>query len=172
MTRGVSERYVREVDGIRLPRNVVVGHGVRDEVLDVIDDLHLQGRPLFVTSPTPREVADPIAADFEAAGIEPAIVTIQKATFAAVERVIEVAEAEEVTYLVGIGGGRPSISRNWPATTSIWASSLSADGGQPRRDRQQSRLPCRTGIPCHSVAAEPPLAVVADTGILAEAPWS
>ncbi|MEF8774663.1 MAG: NAD(P)-dependent glycerol-1-phosphate dehydrogenase, partial [Halobacteriales archaeon] len=42
---------------IRLPRNVVVGHEALTKVGEVVEDLHLQGRPLVVTSPTPRAVA-------------------------------------------------------------------------------------------------------------------
>ncbi|WP_226004317.1 NAD(P)-dependent glycerol-1-phosphate dehydrogenase [Natrinema salinisoli] len=156
---------------IRLPRNVVVGHGVRDEVVDVVDDLHLQGRPLFVTSPTPRTVAaDPIAADFEAAGIDPAIVTIEKATFDAVERVIETAEAEEASYLVGIGGGK-AIDIAKLASHHLDMGFLSVPTAASHDGIVSNRGSVPDGDSRHSVAAEPPLAVVADTGILADAPW-
>ena len=47
---------------IRLPRNVVVGHGVLGETVAAVEELHLAGRPLVVTSPTPREVAGSVPA--------------------------------------------------------------------------------------------------------------
>ncbi len=156
---------------IRLPRNVVVGHGVIDEVVDVIGDLHLQGRPLFVTSPTPKRVAaDPIAADLRAAGIEPAIVTIETATFDAVERVIEAAEAEDVTYLVGVGGGK-AIDIAKMASDHLSMGFLSVPTAASHDGIVSNRGSVPDGDTRHSVAAEPPLAVVADTEILAEAPW-
>ncbi|QLG49398.1 NAD(P)-dependent glycerol-1-phosphate dehydrogenase [Natrinema halophilum] len=156
---------------IRLPRNVVVGHGVRSAVVDVVDDLHLQGRPLFVTSPTPREVAaDPIAADFEAAGIEPKIVTVEKATFDAVERVIEVAEAEGAAYLVGIGGGK-AIDIAKMASYHLEMGFLSVPTAASHDGIVSNRGSVPDGDSRHSVAAEPPLAVVADTATLADAPW-
>ncbi|QFU81571.1 NAD(P)-dependent glycerol-1-phosphate dehydrogenase [Natronorubrum aibiense] len=156
---------------IRLPRNVVVGHGVIDQVVDVIDDLHLQGRPLFVTSPTPREVAaEPIVAAFEATGVEPAIVTIETATFDAVERVIETAEAEDVSYLVGIGGGK-AIDIAKMASYHLEMGFCSVPTAASHDGIVSNRGSVPDGDSRHSVAAEPPLAVIADTEILADAPW-
>ncbi|AFZ74766.1 NAD(P)-dependent glycerol-1-phosphate dehydrogenase [Natronobacterium gregoryi] len=156
---------------IRLPRNVAVGHGVLDEVVEIVDDLHLQGRPLFVTSPTPREVAaEPIAADFEAAGIDPAVVTIESATFDSVETVIEVAEAEDASYLVGIGGGK-AIDIAKMASHHLSMGFLSIPTAASHDGIVSNRGSVPDGDTRHSVAAEPPLAVVADTAVLAEAPW-
>ena len=42
---------------IRLPRNVVIGHGVIEQTADAVADLHISGRPLVVTSPTAGDVA-------------------------------------------------------------------------------------------------------------------
>ncbi|WP_254765758.1 NAD(P)-dependent glycerol-1-phosphate dehydrogenase [Salinilacihabitans rarus] len=156
---------------IRLPRNVVVGHGVRSQTVDVVDDLHLQGRPLFVTSPTPREVAaDPIAADFEAAGLDPTLVTVEEATFGAVEEVIETAEAEGASYLVGIGGGK-AIDIAKMASDHLDMGFLSVPTAASHDGIVSNRGSVPEGDTRHSVAAEPPLAVVADTEILANAPW-
>ncbi len=156
---------------IRLPRNVVVGHGARSSVVDVVDDLHLQGQPLFVTSPTPREVAaEPIAADFEATGIDPAIVSVESATFDAVETVIEAAEAEEAAYLVGVGGGK-AIDIAKMASDHLGIGFLSVPTAASHDGIVSNRGSVPDGNSRHSVAAEPPLAVIADTEILAKAPW-
>ncbi|ELY51393.1 NAD(P)-dependent glycerol-1-phosphate dehydrogenase [Natronorubrum bangense] len=156
---------------IRLPRNVVVGHGVIDQVVDVIDDLHLHGRPLFVTSPTPRKVAaEPIVAAFEATSVDPAVVTIEKATFDAVERVIETANAEDVSYLVGIGGGK-AIDIAKMASYHLEMGFCSVPTAASHDGIVSNRGSVPDGDTRHSVAAEPPLAVIADTEILADAPW-
>ena len=156
---------------IRLPRNVVVGHGVVDEVVAVVDDLHLDGRPLLVTSPTPRELAaEPIAADFATAGVDPAIVTVETASFESVERVIEAAEAEDVSYLIGVGGGK-AIDIAKMASDHLSMGFLSVPTAASHDGIVSNRGSVPEGDSRHSVAAEPPLAVVADTGILAEAPW-
>ncbi|WP_126662113.1 NAD(P)-dependent glycerol-1-phosphate dehydrogenase [Haloterrigena salifodinae] len=156
---------------IRLPRNVVVGHGVIDRVVDVVDDLHLQGRPLFVTSPTPKDVAaDPIATDFEAAGIDPAVVTVETASFEAVEDVIEAAEAAEASYLIGIGGGK-AIDIAKMASHHLEMGFLSVPTAASHDGVISNRGSVPDGDTRHSVAAKPPLAVVADTEVLSQAPW-
>ena len=93
---------------IRLPRSVVLGHGVLDRTVEAVDELSLDGRPLIVTSPTPRELAgDRLVADFEAAGFDPAVATVEDATFASVETVLETAEDVDAGFLIGLGGGKP-----------------------------------------------------------------
>ncbi len=156
---------------IRLPRNVVVGHGVLDQTVDAVAELHLTGRPLVVTSPTPREVAgDRVVEGFGKEGVDPALTTIQEASFEAVERVIETAQAEEVGFLIGVGGGKviditkmaaDELGKGFVSvpTAASHDGIVSGRGSVPEEDTR------------HSVAAEPPLAVVADTEILAEAPW-
>jgi glycerol-1-phosphate dehydrogenase [NAD(P)+] len=156
---------------IRLPRNVVVGHGVLSETTTAIADLHLHGRPLVVTSPTPKRIAgDRIVEAFETRGDDPAVVVIEEASFESVERVIEAAEHEDVDYLVGVGGGKP-----------IDIAKMAADDRDqgfvsvPTTASHDGIVSGRSSIPegdtRHSVAADPPLAVVADTEIIADAPW-
>ncbi|MHC3438858.1 NAD(P)-dependent glycerol-1-phosphate dehydrogenase [Natrialbaceae archaeon A-gly3] len=156
---------------IRLPRNVVVGHGVRSQVVEVVSDLHLRGRPLFVTSPTPREVAtDPIAADFEAEGVDPTVVTVETANFDAVETVIEAARAQRADYLIGVGGGK-AIDIAKMASHHLEMGFLSVPTAASHDGIVSNRGSVPDGDTRHSVAAEPPLAVIADTEILANAPW-
>ncbi|WP_423745912.1 NAD(P)-dependent glycerol-1-phosphate dehydrogenase (plasmid) [Haladaptatus sp. SPP-AMP-3] len=156
---------------IRLPRNVVVGHGVLSETTAAIDELHLHGTPLLVTSPTPNEVAGRRVADqFEDAGWGVETVVIEEASFESVQRVIDVANEVSPGYLVGVGGGKAidiakmasdEIGRGFVSvpTAASHDGIVSGRGSVPEEDTR------------HSVAAEPPLAVVADTEIIADAPW-
>jgi len=156
---------------IRLPRNVVVGHGVLDRTVEAVSELHLHGRPLVVTSPTPREVAaDRVAADFEAAGEDPAMVEIEAASFEAVQRVIDVARDEEAGYLVGVGGGK-AIDVAKMASHDLETGFVSVPTAASHDGIVSGRGSVPEGDTRHSVAAAPPLAVVADTEILADAPW-
>ncbi|WP_266075337.1 NAD(P)-dependent glycerol-1-phosphate dehydrogenase [Haladaptatus caseinilyticus] len=156
---------------IRLPRNVVVGHGVLSETVDAISELHLHGVPLIVTSPTPNDVAGKrVEAQFEEAGIDVETTVIEEASFDSVQRVIETAREVNAGYLVGVGGGKAidiakmasdEIKRGFVSipTAASHDGIVSGRGSIPEKDTR------------HSVAAEPPLAVVADTEILADAPW-
>lgn len=156
---------------IRLPRNVVVGHGVLAETTDAIAELHLGGHPLLVTSPTAREMAgDRVVEAFAADGAEPSVVVVEEASFAAVERVIETARAEDSGFLIGVGGGKP-IDIAKMASHSLEMGFVSVPTAASHDGIVSGRGSVPEGDTRHSVAAEPPLAVVADTEIIANAPW-
>jgi glycerol-1-phosphate dehydrogenase [NAD(P)+] len=156
---------------IRLPRNVVVGHGVLDRTGEAVTDLHLSGQPLVITSPSPKRVAGQRVTDALAElGTDPETVVIEEATFDEVERVIDVAREVDPGYLVGVGGGKAIDIAKMAAhdrdlgfisvpTAASHDGIVSGRGSIPEEDTR------------HSVAAEPPLAVVADTEIIADAPW-
>jgi len=156
---------------IRLPRNVVVGHGVIDRVGEAIEELYLDGRPLVVTSPAPAEIAgDAVAAQLRSIGPEPAVVTVASASFEAVDRAVAEARDVDAGFLVGLGGGKPIDIAKMAAdrlgvgfvsvpTAASHDGIVSGRGSVPEDDTR------------HSVAADPPLAVIADTEVVADAPW-
>jgi glycerol-1-phosphate dehydrogenase [NAD(P)+] len=152
---------------IQLPRNVLVGHGVLDELADAVDELYLTGRPFLVTSPTPDDIAgEAVRAQFD----DPASVTIETASFESVERVVDAAEAADAGYLVALGGGKV-IDTAKMASDSLDCGFVSVPTAASHDGIVSGRSSIPEGDTRHSVAADPPLAVVADTAILAEAPW-
>ncbi|WP_256391810.1 NAD(P)-dependent glycerol-1-phosphate dehydrogenase [Natronoarchaeum rubrum] len=156
---------------IRLPRNVVVGHGVIDQTVEAVRELHLQGRPLIVTSPTPREIAaDRIVEQFAAEGVDPEIVEVEDASFEAIQRVIDTAREVDPGFLIGVGGGK-AIDIAKMASDDVGRGFVSVPTAASHDGIVSNRGSVPDGDTRHSVAAEPPLAVVADTEILANAPW-
>jgi len=156
---------------IRLPRNVVVGHDVIEDVGAVVADTHLSGRPLIVTSPTPKAVAaDPIVDLLEADGLDPAVTTIERANFAAVESVLEDARRADASYLMGVGGGK-AIDIAKMAADEMGVGFISVPTAASHDGIVSGRGSVPEGDTRHSVAADPPIAVIADTGIIADAPW-
>jgi glycerol-1-phosphate dehydrogenase [NAD(P)+] len=154
---------------IKLPRNVVVGHGVVDELGDAVSELAVTGRPLVVTSPTPNDlIGDRIREQF--AADDPVTVTVETASFAAVERVIEAAEREDVGFLMGVGGGKP-VDIAKMASDHLGMGFVSVPTAASHDGIVSGRGSVPEGDTRHSVAADPPLAVIADTEILANAPW-
>ncbi len=153
---------------IRLPRNVVIGHGVIEETETVLSDLHLSGCGLIVTSKTPRELA--VTGVIEQLDFDPPVELVDQARFRAVEAVIDRARAEDIDYLLGIGGG-----------TVIDVAKMAADElgvgfvSVPTTASHDGIVSGRGSIPSgntrHSVAADPPLGVIADTELIAGAPW-
>ncbi|QZA87705.1 NAD(P)-dependent glycerol-1-phosphate dehydrogenase [Salinarchaeum sp. IM2453] len=156
---------------IRLPRNVVVGHGVLSQAASAIAELHLRGQPLIVTSSTPRKVAaDRIAEDFKTESISPVIVEVNDASAKAIEQVIERAREVDPGYLIGVGGGKP-IDIAKLAAEELGRGFVSIPTAASHDGIVSGRASVPDGDVRHSVAAEPPHAVIADTTILAEAPW-
>ena len=156
---------------IRLPRTVLVGHGVLDRTHDAIDELHLHGRPLVITSPTPRKVAgDRLVEGFEERGDDPAVVVVEEASFDAVQEVIATAREEEAGYLLGVGGGK-AIDVAKMASDDLGIGFISVPTAASHDGIVSGRSSIPEGDTRHSVAADPPVAVIADTGVLADAPW-
>ncbi|ADQ67954.1 NAD(P)-dependent glycerol-1-phosphate dehydrogenase [Halogeometricum borinquense DSM 11551] len=152
---------------IQLPRNVLMGHGVVDELADAVDELYLTGRPFLVTSPTPNDIAgDAVRTQFD----DIASVTIETASFESVERVVDAAEAADAGYLIALGGGKV-IDTAKMASDSLDCGFVSVPTAASHDGIVSGRSSIPEGDTRHSVAADPPLAVVADTTILAEAPW-
>src|SRR6056297_512140 len=152
---------------IKLPRIVVVGHGVVDELGETITDLHLTGEPLIITSPTPNELAgDRVRAQVP----ESSTIIVEEASFESIERVIDAAHAEAADYLIGLGGGKPiDIAKMAADEINCGLVSLPTAASHDGIVSGRSSIP--EGDSRHSVAADPPLAVIADTEIMAQAPW-
>ena len=127
---------------IRLPRSVVVGHGVLDRTVDAVEELYLDGRPLLVTSPTPEDLAaDRLVAGFEEAGFDPAVTVVEEAAFSAVEEVLAAAREVDAGFLIGLGGGKPIDIAKMAADEFGWRPSARRRSRSRTRRRPSSR--CR-----------------------------
>ncbi len=152
---------------IQLPRNVLVGHDVLSELGDAVNELHLAGDPLIVTSPTPNRLAgDRVREQFTDAET----VIVERASFQSVESVIAAAERDGAGFLIALGGGKPiDIAKMAADRLGIGFVSVPTVASHDGIVSGRSSIP--EGDTRHSVAADPPLAVVADTEIMAKAPW-
>jgi glycerol-1-phosphate dehydrogenase [NAD(P)+] len=150
---------------IRLPRSVLVGAGVLEELEAVLMELHLDGPAHVVTSPTPADiVGDHVHRQLN----QSTETVIEEASGAVVDEVV--AAAADATFLVGVGGGTPiDIAKLAADTVGCGFISIPTAASHDGIVSGRSSLP--DGQMRHSVAADPPLAVVADTEVLASAPW-
>ena len=156
---------------IHLPRHVVVGHDALDETPDV-----LEGRPgfdtaLIVTSPTTRGIAgDRVAELLDGSGVSSETVVVEDAGFDAIDDAVDAAEGSGVDVLMGVGGGVP-IDTAKVASHELGVPFVSVPTAASHDGITSSRASIPDEESRHSVQATPPLGVVADTGILAEAPF-
>jgi len=152
---------------MQLPRDVVIGHRALTHVPAVCSDLRLGRSALVVTGTHTRnlageEVISLLSEAYEVRSFVADTISMQ---------VIREAEkaAREVDFLVGVGGGRvidtaKIVSYNLDRQFISIPTAASHDGIASAR----ASVPMEGGSA--SLEAHPPIAIIADTGIIAQAP--
>lgn len=153
---------------MQLPRDVLIGHDVIEQVPAVCEDLALGDSVLIVSGGRTRDVAGRrieslLSASYDvrtfiAMDGDP-LETIRKAEAAAVE----------VAFVIGVGGGR-IIDTAKIASYNTDRHFISIPTAASHDGIASSRASVPTAEGNVSLAAEPPLAVVADTAVIASAP--
>lgn len=152
---------------MQLPRKVVIGSGVLEDVGSAAADLGLEGSAAVITGPTTRDVAGDLVAE-----------TLSEEGFSTAVEVVE--EINEVTrgsvvgdsdmdLFLGVGGGR-CIDAAKLAAYRNGVPFLSVPTAASHDGVASNRASFGDGGSSKSVAAEAPLAVVADLEIISDAP--
>ena len=148
---------------MQLPRDVLIGHGVLEEVGDVCRDLKLKGNALIVTGSTTWNVAGKRVSELlESAGNSTETVLTCKATMEEVEKVMEKALEVEANFLLGVGSGR-SIDLAKLASTRLELPFISMPTAASHDGIASSRASIVDNGRSTSVQAQAPIAVIADT---------
>ncbi|MFZ2499091.1 MAG: NAD(P)-dependent glycerol-1-phosphate dehydrogenase [Methanosarcina sp.] len=156
---------------MQLPRDVLVGHGVLEEVGDVCRDLKLKGNALIVTGRTTQDVAGKrISELLESTGSSTETVLTCKATMEEVEKVMEKVLETEANFLLGVGSGR-SIDLAKLASTRLELPFISVPTAASHDGIASSHASIVDNGKSTSVKAQAPIAVIADTKIISAAPF-
>jgi glycerol-1-phosphate dehydrogenase [NAD(P)+] len=156
---------------MELPRSVVVGHDALGEVGRTSRSLGLDGTALLICDGITEKIAGERVADIlREAGYFIETVVIAEADEGAIAGAVEAAKSSRARFMVGVGGGRPidvakcaSYRMKMPFVSvptaashdGIVSSRASIINSKGRKESQ---------------SAHPPLALVADTGIICKAP--
>ena len=162
-----------KVKRTQLPRDILAGSGVLEEVGDVCRRLSLEGVALVVTGQKTRKIAgERVLQILEDADYDAQIVEIKhkEADRESVESVKDAVRETKARFLLSVGGGRvidigkvASFEMEIPFVSV--PTIASHDGiASPRATIKNGRFPV-------SVQTHAPLAVVADTEIIANAPF-
>ena len=151
-----------------LPRMVVTGPGVLEQIPAIIAELDIPERGLIVCDTNTLDIAGNKVIEYLEAGGHPMKkVEIKGANIEELERVESF--LENTDFLVGLGGGRPidiakqaGFNRNIPFISIPTAASHDGFGSARASIRRDGRKT--------SMQAIPPIAVVADTDIISKAP--
>jgi len=151
-----------------LPRIVVTGPGVLEQLPAVIAELDLPERGLIVCDSNTLKIAGRQVNEYlEIGGHQMKKVVVEGANSQELLRVED--ELDSIDFLVGVGGGRPidlakqaGFNKNIPFVSIPTAASHDGFGSARSSIRQAGRKT--------SMQAIPPIAVVADTSIISKAP--
>jgi len=152
---------------MQLPRDVVIGHRVLTHVPAVCSDLRLGRSVLVVTGTHTRNIAGEEVVALLSKEYEVRSFVTDSISMEVIRKAEEA--AREVDFLVGVGGGRvidtaKIVSYNLDRQFISIPTAASHDGIASAR----ASVPMEGGSA--SLEAHPPIAIIADTGIIARAP--
>ena len=156
---------------MQLPREVIVGNGVLKRISEVLNRLGLKGPILIVAGKKTCQIAGNQASSLlQQKGMNVDTILVQKVTNQDILMVEKRIQRLKSRVLIGIGGGtkidaaKLSASRQKIPFISV-PTTLSHDGiASPLASVKGLDKP-------YSVMAQAPLAIIADTDIIAKAPW-
>ncbi|MBR1369726.1 glycerol-1-phosphate dehydrogenase [Methanocalculus chunghsingensis] len=152
---------------MQLPRDVVIGHDALDQIPRVLDDLKIGRNVLLLSGPeTMKKVGSRVAVLLEDSfQITTEIAdTISPASIASIE-----AAGVRSDVIIAVGGGRV-IDTAKIASFNLDIQFMSVPTAASHDGIASSRASVSTENGSSSLDAHPPVAVVADTGIIADAP--
>ncbi len=156
---------------MQLPREVIVGKGTLSRLPEVVTRLGLKGKALVLSDAQCYELAGKTVSGFlEQAGLTPNFLLVKSMTVDDLIPVEEQLKEQKPRVLFGVGGGTiidaaklSSASQNVPFISI--PTTVSHDGiASPLASIKGSDKP-------YSVLAQAPLAIIADTEIISQAPW-
>ncbi|MFB0557587.1 MAG: NAD(P)-dependent glycerol-1-phosphate dehydrogenase [Candidatus Bathyarchaeia archaeon] len=161
---------MNEVHRIDLPRIVLVGRGVLELLGDVCDELELQ-HPLIVTGKRTYDIAGMRAENILTEGGHQVEITfVSNADLGTVDRVNKEAVAAGSDVVIGVGGGRTiDIAKLSASKSNTYFISVPTTASH---DGISSCLASIKGLgKPYSMKAIAPIAVLADSQIIAESPY-
>lgn len=155
---------------MQLPRNVVVGHGVINDTGKVCKDLKLNGNALIVAGSTTMKAAGKtVAVSLEDSDFNVDFMLVENPEMDEVKKVEEISKEMKASFLLGVGGGK-SIDIAKLASLHLDLPFISVPTAASHDGIVSSRASIIKNNKTVSEAAQTPLAVVADTAIIAAAP--
>jgi glycerol-1-phosphate dehydrogenase [NAD(P)+] len=156
---------------MQLPREVIVGKGVIGRVTEVVARLNFKGGALIVSGPISYKIAGSTVYDYlEDAGLTVDARLVETITIRDIKKIEDEIKILKPQVIFGVGGGtiidaaKVSASNQNLPFVSV-PTTVSHDGiSSPLASIKGSDKP-------YSVLAQAPMAIIADTDIISQAPW-
>ena len=165
------EDEARSMRWMQFPREVLIGKNVLNEIPEVLKKLKLNGKTFIVTGKNTADVAGKqIAESIENAGGLAEIYISEKASPEEVEKITEAGKAFEANCFLGVGSGR-SIDLAKLSSKNCEMPFISVPTAASHDGIVSSRASIHSDRKTESIDAQAPIAVVADTEMIAKAPF-
>lgn len=157
-----------KLKSMQLPRSIVIGSKALEKTGKTCKKLKLTDGALIVCDPVTKEVAgDRVSEILTEQGHDIKLKVIEQASQKVVNEIVE--DDNDYSFLLGVGGGKPIDVAKYSShlldkpfiSVPTAASHDGIASGRASIDRNGNKM---------SMAAQSPLAVVADTGIIANSP--
>ena len=153
---------------MELPCRVVVGSGAVSEIPEICDDLKLKSRSLIITGPNTLDVmGKEISQLLER--FEPEIMVSKASRMDEVDRAEGLASEVGAGFVIGVGGGR-SIDIAKLASLRRDVPFLSVPTAASHDGICSAQASITVNGETTSISAHSPMAIIADTGIISNAP--
>ncbi len=166
----VARALTHSIHKMRLPRQVIIGHGVLGQVSNVCKELELSSPALVVTGPHTNEVAaEAITGCLEAAGYMVGHLVAEESTMRLVEGTRRSIRESGTRVVLGVGGGKvidvAKLASSLEGIPFVSVPTAASHDGisSPRASIKDFGSPT-------SVDAHPPVAIIADTAVVSRAP--
>jgi glycerol-1-phosphate dehydrogenase [NAD(P)+] len=156
------------VKWMELPRKVVVESGAVSELADVCADLRLKGRALVVTGPNTFDITGKYISEL-LERFEPATYISRASRLEEVDETEMIARDIDAGFIIGSGGGRP-IDIAKLASVRLEVPFLSVPTAASHDGICSAQASLTVNGEATSVPAQAPLAIVADTKTISQAP--
>ncbi len=155
-----------------LPRIVIMEHDALLEVANVLRELKLDGAGLIVCGSFTCRYGHQIKRMLDGENFTTDVLTVADATIQEVDRVAELASkrASDGGFVLAVGGGK-TIDIAKIASTTAKLPFISVPTAASHDGIASMRASIRFEEGTQSIEAQTPLAIIADTGIIAQAPY-
>jgi len=168
---GLEDGDFTKARSMLFPRQVLAGHDVIGTVPDSCRNFGLSGTALIVTGEKTMKVAgSTIEEGLKSAGYEVQTIKVGEATEENLQKVEIAARECRIDFLLGVGGGS-KIDLAKMAAMNMSKEFLSIPTSASHDGIASGRASIKSGSGPISHEAKVPLAVIADTGIIAKSPY-
>jgi glycerol-1-phosphate dehydrogenase [NAD(P)+] len=156
---------------MELPRKVAVGGDITKQVGELLSELELGSDALVLSGTNVKElVGNELTSSLRKEGFKIKWELVGPSTFQEVERISRLSKEYKANFLIGVGGGKPiDIAKLASFNSKIPFVSIPTSASH---DGISSPFASVKGMDRpYSIVAKPPIAIIADTEIIARAPF-